>query len=444
MDNSHDGRARPVIVIAGRPNVGKSTLFNRLAGRRFAIVSDIAGTTRDRVSTDAEWDGYAYVLIDTGGIEERPERALWEEVQGQTGQAIEQADAVILVVDVNAGVIPGDVEAADLVRRSGKPVIVAANKADNPVREDFALEFHVLGLGSPIPVSAYHGIGITELITSVFALLPPLPAQLDVDSVRVAIAGRPNVGKSALLNALTGEERAIVSPVPGTTRDPVDTRATFRDREFAFLDTAGLRRRGRTEAGIEKFSAIRTIQAIERSHVVVLVMDAQEFSTAQDAHIAGFAIDAFRGVVVVLNKWDLSSQLDITREVAERRIRSRFKFLFDVPVLYLSALTGWGVELVPQKILEVHGEFTKTVPGADLRRVVYGAVAANPPPRHNRRPTHLYRVRQVRTAPPTFVLNTNSPELIHFTYRRYLENRLREAFGFAGSPLRLHFRTGRE
>ncbi len=444
MDNSDDGRARPVIVIAGRPNVGKSTLFNRLAGRRFAIVSDIAGTTRDRVSTHAEWDGYSYVLIDTGGIEEQPERELWEEIRGQTAQALEQADAVILVVDVNEGVTPNDTEAADLVRRSGKPVIVAANKADNPIREDFALEFHALGLGSPIAVSAYHNIGIRELMTSIFALLPPLPDQLDDESVRVAIAGRPNVGKSALLNALTGEDRSIVSPVPGTTRDPVDTRATFRGREFAFLDTAGLRRRGRAESGIEKFSAIRTIQAMERSHVVVLVMDAQEFGTAQDAHIAGYAIQAFRGVIVVVNKWDLSSELDITREVAERRIRNRFKFLFDVPVLYVSALTGERVELVPERVLEVHSEFTKTVPGADLRRVVYGAVAANPPPRHSRRPTHLYRVRQVRTAPPTFVLNTNAPELIHFTYRRYLENRLREAFGFAGSPLRLHFRTGRE
>ena len=444
MDNFGDGRARPVIVIAGRPNVGKSTLFNRLAGRRFAIVSDIAGTTRDRVSTQAEWDGYSYVLIDTGGIEEQPERELWEEMRGQTAQALEQADAVILVVDVNEGVMPNDTEAADLVRRSNKPVIVAANKADNPMREDFALEFHALGLGSPIPISAYHDIGVRELMTSIFALLPPPPEQLDDESVRVAIAGRPNVGKSALLNALTGEDRSIVSPVPGTTRDPVDTRATFRGREFAFLDTAGLRRRGRADFGIEKFSAIRTIQAMERSHVVVLVMDAQEFGTAQDAHIAGYAIQAFRGAIVVVNKWDLSSELDITREVAERRIRNRFKFLFDVPVLYVSALTGERVELVPEKVLEVHSEFTKTVPGADLRRVVYGAVAANPPPRHNRRPTHLYRVRQVRTAPPTFVLNTNAPELIHFTYRRYLENRLREAFGFAGSPLRLHFRTGRE
>ena len=444
MDSSDVGRARPVIVIVGRPNVGKSTLFNRLAGRRFAIVSDEAGTTRDRVSTDAEWDGVSYVLVDTGGIEGRPERVLWEEVQGQTGQALEQADAVILVVDVNEGVIPGDIEAADLVRRSEKPVVVAANKADNPVREDFALEFHALGLGSPIPVSAYHAIGLRDLMSSVFGLLPPPPDQFYDDSVRVAIVGRPNVGKSALLNALTGEDRAIVSPVPGTTRDPVDTRAAFQGRNFAFLDTAGLRRRGRTEAGIEKFSAIRTIQAIERSHVAVLVMDAQEFGTAQDAHIAGFAIDAFRGVVVVVNKWDLSSELDLNREDAERRIRNRFKFLFDVPVVYASALTGSRVESVPQRILEVHGEFTKTVPGADLRRVVYGAVAANPPPRHNRRPTHLYRVRQVRTAPPTIVLNTNAPELIHFTYRRYLENRLRDAFGFAGSPMRLHFRTGRE
>ena len=444
MVSSGEGRAKPVIVIAGRPNVGKSTLFNRLAGRRFAIVSDEAGTTRDRVSTDAEWDEVPYVLIDTGGIEGRPERALWEEVQGQTAQALRQADAVILVVDVNEGVMPGDAEAADLVRRSEKPVVVAANKADNAARENFAPEFHALGLGSPIPVSAYHDIGLTDLMSSVFDLLPAPPEQFDDDSVRVAIVGRPNVGKSALLNALTGEERAIVSPVPGTTRDPVDTRATFRDRSFAFLDTAGLRRRGRTEAGIEKFSAIRTIQAIERSHVALLVMDAQEFGTAQDAHIAGFAIDAFRGVVVVVNKWDLSPGLNITREDAERSIRHRFKFLFDVPVVYVSALTGSGLQAVPERILEVHSEFTKRVPGADLRRVVYGAVTANPPPRHNRRPTHLYRVRQVRTAPPTFVLNTNAPELIHFTYRRYLENRLREAFGFAGSPLRLHFRTGRE
>ncbi len=252
------------------------------------------------------------------------------------------------------------------------------------------------------------------------------------------------MGKSALLNALTGEDRAIVSPVPGTTRDTVDTHAVFDGRNITFLDTAGLRRRGRAKPGIEKYSAIRTFQSIQRAHVAVIVMDAQEFGTAQDMHIAGYAVDAARGVVVALNKWDLSPGLGLTREDAVGKIRSRFKFLFDVPALFVSALTGEGVELLPKTLMEIHSEFTQSVPADDLRRVVFGAVTANPPPGRRGRAPHIYRVRQTRTGPPTFVLNTNAPDLIHFTYRRYLENRMREAFGFAGSPVRIHFRTGRE
>ncbi len=443
--NNDNASPRPVIAIVGRPNVGKSALFNRLAGRRFAIVSDLPGTTRDRVSTDVEWDGQPFTLLDTGGIEERPEQALHDEVRAQTERALEQADAVALVVDAAEGMTPGDSEAADLVRRSEKPSVLAANKADNLNREYNAAEFYALGIGEPVPVSAYHDIGIADLMQRLIALLPmPEADRDDGGAVRVAIVGRPNVGKSALLNAMTGEERAIVSPVPGTTRDTVDTHAVFEGRNITFLDTAGLRRRGRAEPGIEKFSAIRTFQSIHRAHVAAMVMDAQEFATAQDTHIAGYADDAARGVVIVVNKWDLAAKLNLVREDVLHRIRNRFKFLSDVPVLFISALTGQGVQALPGKAIQVHAEFTRIIPEDDLRRVVFGAIAANPPPGRGRRPPHVYRVRQTITGPPTFLLNTNAPDLIHFTYRRYLENRLREAFGFAGSPVRLHFRTGRE
>lgn len=430
----------PVVAIVGRPNVGKSTLYNRLAGRRMAIVSDVPGTTRDRISMDAEWKGKRFLLVDTGGIDERQNDLLWEDVQAQTARAIEDADAVILVVDTGTGIAPGDREATDLVRRSGKPYVVAANKADNLNREVAAAEFYQLTPNDPIPISAYHDSGITDLMEKLFEVMPVEPGEDEVGgSIRVALAGRPNVGKSALFNALTGEDRAIVSPIPGTTRDSIDSRFTYKDHDLTFLDTAGLRKRGKADEGIEKYSVIRSISAIERSHICILLLDASELATAQDTHIGGFIDQAFRGAIIVVNKWDLAKENELERDNVVTAVRYRFKFLPNIPVLFTSALTGSGVRRVPDAVIAVWEQFSKLIPQEELSRVVFEAVGENPPPTQGTIRPRIYKVKQTRTSPPTFEFPSRYPDLIHFSYRRYLENRLREAFGFTGSPIRMQF-----
>ncbi len=430
----------PVVAIVGRPNVGKSTLYNRLAGRRMAIVSDVPGTTRDRISMDASWNGRRFVLVDTGGIEDRPGDLLWEDVRSQTAKALEDADIVILVVDAASGISPGDREATDLVRRSGKPYVIAANKADNMNREVAAAEFYQLTDKDPIPISAYHERGITDLMERVLELFPvDAPDDAETGSIRVALAGRPNVGKSALFNAITGEERAIVSPIPGTTRDSIDSRFAYEGHDLTFLDTAGLRRRGKADEGIEKYSVIRTIGAIERSHICILLLDATELVTAQDTHIGGFIDEAYRGAIIVVNKWDLAKENELDRDEATAKVRYRFKFIPEVPVLFTSALTGAGVEQVPKAVIAVWEQFSKRLRGEELSRVVFEAIGANPPPTQGTIRPRIFKVKQTRTAPPSFEFSSRHPELIHFSYRRYLENRLREAFGFTGAPIRMHF-----
>ncbi len=435
--------ALPVVAIIGRPNVGKSTLFNRLAGRRIAIVSDIPGTTRDRVSIDAEWGRYRYLVVDTAGVEDQPHNELmWDDIKAQVEIALNQADAISFVVDVNDGVTNADRDAANMVRRAEKPVVLAANKADTLSREDMIYEFFELGLGDPHPISAYHDTGIGDLMQNVFEQLPPFEDQpIGQNSIRVAIAGRPNAGKSALFNAMTGEERAIVSPVAGTTRDTVDSLFDYEGTRITFLDTAGLRRRGKAEAGIEKYSAIRAIGAIERCYVVVLVLDATEFVTAQDQHIGGYIDDASRATVVVINKWDLANELGLVKAEAAEAVRNRFKFIPDVPIVFTSALKGWGVDTLLPTILEVFGEFSKQMPRAEVSRVIFDAMGENPLPGIGTRRPRIYRCIQSRTSPPTFQFTARNPELIHFSYRRYLENQLRERFGFKGSPLRMTFQS---
>jgi GTP-binding protein len=433
--------ALPVVVIIGRPNVGKSTLFNRLAGRRIAIVSDIPGTTRDRVSIDAQWGRHRYLVVDTAGVEDRPhDQIMWEDIRAQVEVALNQADAIIFTVDVNEGVTDADEDAADMVRRTGKKVVLAVNKSDTLSREDMIHEFYSLGLGDPHPISAYHDTGIGDLMQSVFEQLPPFEDEpIGKNSIRVAIAGRPNAGKSALFNQLTGEERAIVSPVPGTTRDTVDSLFDYEGTRITFLDTAGLRKRGKADPGIEKYSAIRTIGAIERCYVAVLVLDATEFVTSQDTHIGGYIDDAKRAAIVVVNKWDLSKELGLTMAEAEAEIRNRFKFIPNVPIVFTSALTGWGVDKLLPTLLEVYGEFSKQMPRAEVSRVIFDAMGENPMPGIGTRRPRIFRCIQTRTSPPTFEFSARNPELIHFSYRRYLENQLRDRFGFVGSPLRMNF-----
>jgi len=435
--------ALPVIAIIGRPNVGKSTLFNRLAGRRIAIVSDIPGTTRDRVSIDAEWGRHRYLLVDTAGVEDRPhDELLWNDIRSQVEIALNQADVVVFTVDINEGVTDADEDAANLVRRSGKPVLLAVNKADTLTRENMIYEFYSLGLGDPYPISAYHDIGIGDLMNQVFERIPSFEYEsIPEHSIRVAIAGRPNVGKSALFNALTGEDRAIVSPIPGTTRDTVDSIFDYQGTRFTFLDTAGLRRRGSVESGLEKYSSIRTIGAIERCYVAVLVLDATEFVTAQDQHIGGFIDDSARAAVVVINKFDLAKELGLNRSDAVDAVRNRFQFIPDVPVVLTSALTGSGIDKLIPTILDVYQEFSKQMPRSEVSRVIFNAMGENPLPGIGSQRPRIYRCIQTRNSPPTFEFTARNPELIHFSYRRYLENQLRNAFGFLGSPLRMQFKT---
>ena len=435
--------ALPVVAIIGRPNVGKSTLFNSLAGRRIAIVSDIPGTTRDRVSMDAEWGQRRYLIVDTAGVEDRPhDELMWSDIKTQVRIALSQADAIIVVVDVNDGVVDADKDVADMVRRVGKPVVLAANKVDTLSREDMIYEFFELGIGEPYPISAYHDTGIVDLMESVFEQVPLSENEPIIHStIKVAIAGRPNAGKSALFNALTGQDRAIVSPVAGTTRDTVDSLFDYEGERITFLDTAGLRRRGKTDPGIEKYSAIRTIGAIERCYVAVLVLDATEFVTSQDTHIGGYIDDASRAAVIVVNKWDLSKKLNLEKVEVQAEVRNRFKFIPEVPIVFTSALTGSGVEILLPTIMRVYKEFSKRIPRSEVSRAVFDAMGENPLPGFGRRRPRIIRCLQSRSSPPTFEFTTRNPELIHFSYRRYLENQLRDRFGFVGSPIKMMFQS---
>ncbi len=435
------GGAKPIVAIVGQPNVGKSTLFNRLADTRPSIVSDIAGTTRDRVIAEVEWGERVLTLVDTGGLDEFPETELWSSVRDQIQVAIEGADVVVMLADVTTGITAPDEDVARVLRLSGRQVVLAVNKADNDLREADAAEFYGLGLGEPMPVSAYHNRGVDDLMARVLDLLPAGDAMPDPDAdFRLAIVGRTNVGKSMLLNAVLGEERAIVSDVPGTTRDALDTLVTVDGRTVHLIDTAGLRRRGRIERGIEQFSAIRTIRAIDRAEVAVLVMDAAELATTHDAHIAGYVLEAYRGILLAINKWDLATGLGMTREEATLKVRQRFKFASHMPVCFTSALEGTGMDGLLDQAAAVHRQWSMGLPRYDLRRTILNAVAAHPPATGRRR-LKLYGVTQDRSQPPSFTFYVNNSDMVHFSYRRYLENALRSAYGFEGAPLRMRFKS---
>ncbi len=435
------GAARPIVAIVGQPNVGKSTLFNRLTETRPSIVSDVAGTTRDRVIAEVEWGERLLTLVDTGGLDEFPETELWSSVRDQIQVAIEGADVVVMLTDVTAGVTAPDEDVARVLRLSGRQVVLAVNKTDNELREADAAEFYRLGLGEPTPVSAYHNRGVDDLMGRVLDLLPAGEAMPDPEAdFRLAIVGRTNVGKSMLLNSILGEERAIVSDVPGTTRDALDTLVTVDGRTVHLIDTAGLRRRGRIERGIEQFSAIRTIRAIDRAEVAALVMDASELATTQDTHIAGYVLEAYRGILLAVNKWDLAPGLGLTREEATRKVRERFKFASHVPICFTSALDGTGMDGLLDQAAEVHRRWSMGLPRYDLRRTILNAVAAHPPATGRRR-LKLYGVTQDQSQPPSFTFYVNSSDMVHFSYRRYLENALRSAYGFEGAPLRMRFKS---
>jgi len=453
--------SKPLVAIVGRPNVGKSTLFNRLAGELLAVVDDTPGTTRDRLVAEAEWNGVTFDIVDTGGIEPLPRRAKDEDplavgsaqfipqIRAQAEMAIAEADAVILMTESAPGVTAADREVAQILRRfqvkrddgtMRPPVLLVVNKAENILRREEAVEFYELGMGDPIPISAKHGIGTGDLLDALVAALPPSTEAEAAEAVKVAIVGRPNVGKSSLLNRLLGEERAIVSPIPGTTRDALDTPMTYDGVPVILIDTAGIRRRGHIEAGVEHWSVLRALKAIARADVALLVVDATEPFTAQDAHVAGFILDEMKSVVVVVNKWDAIEKDTYTIESYTEKLRAELHFLDYVPVLFVSAKTGQRCPQILPTALRVHEERLVRIPTSALNRIVREAVAANPPKSKSVRQLKITYAAQVRTAPPTFLFHVNDPGLVHFSYKRYLENRLRAEYGFLGTPLRLSFR----
>ena len=433
--------SKPVVAIVGRQNVGKSTLLNRLAGRRIAIVEDLPGTTRDRIQVNISWQDTDLLLVDTGGLEAEPQSAIDQGVKEQVQVAIAEADAIIYLVDVRNGVTPYDQEIADILRRAGKPVVVAANKADNAALESRALEFHELGLsGEPLAISAYHGRGTDELLDRVIDLLPSSPpVDTEPEAIKVTIVGRPNVGKSMLLNALLGEERAIVTDTPGTTRDAIDTVFDFQGQSVLVIDTAGIRRRGRWGVGVERYSVIRAQQAIDRADIALLVIDATEPMTAQDMHIAGYIQEAVKGIVLIVNKWDLVADKNVTEW--SRSIRNHLKFMPYALVQYTSAKSGQGVDEIMPLVCQVYEERHKRIPTAVVNTVVRQAIAAHHPPSAGSRRLKILYATQADVNPPTFVFFVNDAKLMHFSYRRYLENKLRQSFGFVGTPIRIVLRN---
>ncbi|MBT3336336.1 MAG: ribosome biogenesis GTPase Der [Anaerolineae bacterium] len=445
---------KSVVALVGRPNVGKSTLFNRLAGERLAIVDDVPGTTRDRILAEAEWSGVYFDVMDTGGIDpthggDTPlsvgSADFITDIRTQAQVAIEQSDAVIFLTDGGSGPTSPDKEVAQILRRSQKkledgsfwpPIYLVVNKCENEARRAAAAEFYELGLGEPFPISAIHGANVGDLLDMVVKAFPETEAEAD-DSVKIAIVGKPNAGKSSLLNKLVGQERAIVSPIAGTTRDAVDTLFEYEGVPLTLIDTAGIRRRGKIDPGVERFSVVRAHKAIERADVALLMVDAEIGITAQDLHIAGYILDAWKSTIVLVNKWDAVQKDTYTMNYYTEKILSELNFMPYVPLLFISAITGQRVDKVLPLALQVQDARLARIPTSQLNKILREAQDAHPAPSQAGKQLKLYYATQVRSDPPTFLIYVNDPRLMHFSYRRFLENRIREAFNFPGTPIRI-------
>jgi GTP-binding protein len=432
---------RPIVALVGRPNVGKSTLFNRLIGRRQALVRDVPGVTRDRLYGPVVFERWQATAIDTGGLDPGSEEPLIEAVRRHVMVAVEEADVVVFVVDARDGTTALDLEIARILRRSGRPIVVAANKIEGGRgQEAAAAEFFGLGFGDPVPISAEHGRGVAELLEVVRARAPQTSeAEPGGEPVNLAVIGRPNVGKSSLVNAMVGAERVLVDRLPGTTRDAVDTPIVYRGRPYVLVDTAGIRRKGKVEEPLEKLAVVMALRSLERCHVAVIVIDASEAVTAQDAHIAGYARDAGRAAVLAVNKWDLVPSGMVRKAEVIEQIQDRLTFVDYAPVCFTSALRGEGITDLFDAIDHVAREARRQVSAAAVTEAVRNAVARRPISIRGV-PLTVQSAAQVATNPPTFALRVNRPDEIHFSYQRYLTNALRQAFGFAGSPIRLSFR----
>ena len=446
--------SKPVVALVGRPNVGKSTLFNRLAGARLAIVDDTPGTTRDRIFAEAEWSGVTFTVVDTGGID--PSHGgktplsvgssdFISEIRDQAGVAIREADVVLLLTDGQTGPTPADQEVAEILRRRQKivngqpfpPVMLVVNKCESITERDAAAQFYELGLGFPHAISAVHGTDTGDLLDELIKLFPKAEESIPDDSVKISIVGKPNAGKSSLLNRLVGHERAIVSPIAGTTRDAIDTRIEFNGIDVTLIDTAGIRRRGRIDPGVEKYSVLRAFKAIERSDVALLMIDAVEGITSQDAHIAGYILDEWKSCVVLVNKWDAIEKDNYSMENFTKTVRRDLNFMDYVPILFISAKTGQRVEQVLPMALQVQEERLARLSTSKINDILQRAMDTQSPPSHAGAQLKIYYGTQVRSDPPTFVLFVNNPKLMHFSYMRFLENRIREEYGFLGTPIKL-------
>lgn len=447
---------KPVIVLVGRPNVGKSTLFNRLVGQRIAIVDDIPGTTRDRLLAEGDWAGHDFFVVDTGGIDPSKQRNqtplsigsadFIQDIREQAEIALEEADVILLITDAIEGVTQADHEVVNIMRRRRPgtnnrptpPVLLVVNKADSYELRLNAMDFYSLGLGEPFPISAIHGTGTGDLLDAVVECFPkPVIDEEDDTSIKVAIVGKPNAGKSSLLNKLAGAQRSIVSNIPGTTRDAIDTKLSQDDQDYTLIDTAGIRKRGSIEPGVEKYSVLRAMQAIERCDVAVLVVDAVSGITAQDTHIAGYIKDAWKSVMVVINKWDLIEKDHLTALDFEKHIRQELNFLPYVQILFISAETGQRVHQVLPLVKEIQEERTRKITTAQLNKILVTAQDRHQSPSGIGKPLRIYYGTQVKTEPPTFLLYVNDPALVHFTYLRFLENQIRETFPFKGTPIQI-------
>lgn len=447
---------KPIVALVGRPNVGKSTLFNRFVGERLAVTDPMPGTTRDRLLADADWRGVTFRVIDTGGIEVYQPKNVRDTntfaegaadfvplIKQQALVAVQDADVIVLLVDADHGITAADEEIAEILRRTDKPVLVAANKVDNLTEQEQTVEFYGLGLGEVYPLSAYHGLGTGDLLDAIVKAFPELPEEETADDeevMKIAIIGRPNVGKSSLLNLLLGEERVIVSPQAGTTRDAIDTEITWHGERVILIDTAGIRRRGKIEPGVEKYSVLRTMNALERADVALLLIDAGEGITEQDMHIAGYITDAYKSVVIVVNKWDTLEKDDHTMNKWLEDIKVKFDFLPEPAVVFISALTGQRVHSVLEVAHRVWQARFQRIATGELNRVLRQAIQKHPAPAKGTKRLKIMYLSQVSVNPPVFLFHVNDTRLVHFTYKRYLENQLREEFPFEGTPIRLSFR----
>jgi GTP-binding protein len=447
---------KPVVALVGRPNVGKSTLFNRLAGEPLAIVDDIPGTTRDRIFAEAEWLNHVFDIIDTGGIDPASVSSSLEplsigsaeyidQIREQALLAIRESDVVLYITDAAAGVTPADVEVANILRKNQKkeggkfvpPILLVVNKADSQRHRNEAAQFYELGMGEPHVISALHGTGTGDLLDEVIAKFPEEGEVEDDDSVKIAIVGKPNVGKSSLLNKLVGEDRAIVSATAGTTRDAIDTKLVYEGIPVTIIDTAGIRRRGKVNPGVEKYSVLRSMRAIERADVSLLLLDATDPLSIQDAHIAGYIIEAWKSAVVIVNKWDVVEKDNETMNQYTDHIREELNFVAYVPILFISAKTGKRVDEVLPLALKVQEERLARLSTSQINKTIQHAQDVHPSPSHAGRSLRMYYGTQVRSDPPTFMIYVNDPKLAHFSYYRFLENQIRKDYGFIGTPIRI-------